>query len=163
MRYILSIALLVIAAAPPALAQNPTETAGASQSTFAESIIANEKQLFEMLKKKDINGFKSLVASDGTVFGRNGRISMTDFNQFVFSPDYTVQSATVEDPQVMMIDKNVAIITYKTTGSQTYKGRSETGTAYASTVWVKRGEKWMAVFHQESMVPAPTAPKSDNK
>jgi hypothetical protein len=59
----------------------------------------------------------------------------------------------VEDPQVMMIDKDAAILTYKSTGTETYQGKTETGISYATTVWVKRGGGWKAIFHQESMVP----------
>ncbi|HKC64988.1 MAG TPA: nuclear transport factor 2 family protein [Pyrinomonadaceae bacterium] len=119
------------------------------------AIVNNEKQIIQTLTKKDASGFKSLIADDAILMGSSGRISIADAIKFLFSPDYSFGGATVEDPQVKMVDANSALLTYKSTGTETYKGQSHTSTAYCTTLWVKRGAKWVAVFHQESeMKPA---------
>ena len=41
-------------------------------------------------------------------------------------------------------------VAYKWTGSGTFAGQPFPSTVYASTVWTKKGDKWIAVFHQES-------------
>jgi uncharacterized protein (TIGR02246 family) len=163
MRRISVIALLILAASIPAPAQNQNKLASTSQSTVAESIITNEKQIFEALKKKDANGFKSVMTNDAIIFGRNGRISIANFSRFVFGPDYSRVSSTVEEPQVMMVEKDVALLTYKTTVTETYRGHTETTTSYASTVWVNKDGKWMAIFHQESKVPESSALSNANR
>lgn len=114
------------------------------------AIVNNEKQIIETLTKKDASGFKSLIADDAILVGSGGRTSAADATKFLLSPDYTLVSATVEDPQVKMVDANTALLTYKSTGTETYKGASHTSTSYCTTLWVKRGAKWVALFHQES-------------
>ena len=114
------------------------------------AIVNNEKQIIEALKKRDANAFKSLVADDALLVGPEGVTTSAEASKFIFAPDYTMVSATVEDPKVKMLDANNAILTYKSTGTEIYKGKSTTMTAYATTLWVKRGGKWMAMFHQES-------------
>jgi uncharacterized protein (TIGR02246 family) len=133
--------------------QKPNNGSNAAASSVAEAIIAREKQVTDALMKKDAKAFNSLVASDGMLNTAQGRMSVADMSKVMFSSDYSLTNATVEDPQVVMIDKDAAILTYKTTGTETYQGHTDTSTAYATTIWVKRGGDWKAIFHQESMMP----------
>jgi hypothetical protein len=41
-------------------------------------------------------------------------------------------------------------VSYKWTGAGTFQGQPMPGTVYASTIWTKKGDKWVATFHQES-------------
>lgn len=148
MKRILVITMLVIAASSSfALVRSATQKAGATE----DALIAQEKQIIESLKKKDSAAFKNLVAEDATLVGPMGVNRAGAVIPMIFSPDYTLESVTVENPQVRMIDKDAALLTYKTTGTESYKGQSETSTGYASTLWVKQGDRWVAMFHQESM------------
>ena len=156
---VFAIALLVMASALLVFGQ---EASGKGQSggsaQIADALTAKEKQITDALIKKDQKTFDSLVASDAFLAGSQGRMTIADFKRMAFGPDWTLTSSTVEDPQVTMISKDVAILTYKSTGSVTYKGQAQSGTSHATTVWVKRGNNWVAVFHQESDVPPSTAP-----
>ena len=147
MKRLLIIATLVIASSSFALVWSANNRAADDAA-----IVNNEKQIVEALKKKDANAFKSLIADDAIIMGSEGRISSADATKFLFSPDYALVSGTVEDPQVKMVDANNALLTYKSTGTETYKGQSRTETAYCTTLWVKRGDKWVEMFHQESAV-----------
>jgi hypothetical protein len=123
-----------------------------SADSMADTLATKERAIIDSITKKDQKAFLSLVSSDGVLSGPRGARRVGDLLTNIFDPDYTLNSATVEDPKVMMIDKDAAVLTYKSTGTETYKGKSETSTAYAVTVWARRGDTWMAVFHQESMV-----------
>jgi uncharacterized protein (TIGR02246 family) len=159
MKRILVVTLLIAAAASLVVAW----AARPGATTTQDAIIANEKQIIEALKKKDAAAFKNLIAPDAMLLGSQGRLAMADFNKVVFGPDYTLVSATVEDPQVKMIDQDAAILTYKSTGTETFKGKTETGTSYASSIWTKHGDKWVAVFHQESLVAPPQTGGEEKK
>lgn len=152
-------AMLMLFVVPVAFGQatnsNPNSSS-AGASSVADVLIAKERQIVDALMKKDAKTFNSLVASDGILNGSQGRMVVADFSKVMFGPDYALSNSTVEDPQVMMIDKDAAILTYKSTGTETFKGHTETATVYATTIWVKRKGDWKAVFHQESMIPPTT-------
>jgi hypothetical protein len=61
-----------------------------------------------------------------------------------------IQSYRISDEKVSWVDANTAIVAYKWTGSGTFAGQPFPSTVYASTVWTKKGDKWIAVFHQET-------------
>ena len=158
MKRIVAAAMLMLFVVAVALGQATTSkpntnSSNAGMSPVAEAIIAREKQVLDALMKKDSKAFYSLVASDGMLNGAQGRMPVADFTKMMFGPDYTLSNATIEDAQVMMIDKDAAILTYKSTGTETIKGQSNAGTSYATTIWAKRKGEWKAIFHQESMIP----------
>jgi hypothetical protein len=160
MKRILIVAVLMMMAATVALGQAANQNSNAAQNKTAtgadaveQTIIAKEKQITEALIKKDAKTFDMLVASDGMLNGADGRIPVSAFKAIAFGPNWTLTSSTVDEPQVIMIDKDAAILTYKSTGSGTFNGKTESGTSYATTIWARRGNEWKAIFHQESMIP----------
>ena len=151
MKRLLALVVLIVAASSLCIIKSGSKSVMPNQ----DAVIAQEKLIIEALKKKDAKAFNDLVAPDAILYGLQGRLPISEFTKFAFGPDYTFGSATMEDAQVKMIDQDAAVLTYKTTGTETFKGESRTSTAYASTIWAKRGGKWVAIFHQESMVNAP--------
>lgn len=159
MKRVFAVALLVMLSATISFGQTKDSkppkksAAAASANPVADAIIAKEKQVTDALIKKDQKAFESLVAPDAILSGADGRMSIKDFKQMAFGPAMSITSSTIDDPQVMMIDKDAAIITYKSTGSGTMNDKPMSGTSYATSIWVKRGNNWVAIFHQESDVP----------
>ena len=66
-----------------------------------------------------------------------------------------ITSWKISDEKVSWVDANTAIVTYKWTGAGTFQGQPFPPATYASTVWTKKGDKWLAVFHQESEAAKP--------
>ncbi|OLE96867.1 MAG: hypothetical protein AUG75_15065 [Cyanobacteria bacterium 13_1_20CM_4_61_6] len=169
MKRIVVVCILMMVAASVAFGQgNRSRTkhrmrASCASATdpVAEMLIAKEKQITEALMKKDTKTFNSLVAGDGFLNTPHGRMNVADFTKVMFGPDYSLSNSTVEDPQVTMIDTDAAILTYKSSGTETYQGSTQTSTSYATTIWVKRGGVWKAIFHQESMS-APSGPSTSS-
>lgn len=151
MKRVLATFVLLLAASSLTFAQT-NKMAAKSKTSMADTLAAKERAIIDSIVKKDRKAFESIVASDGVTSGPMGRMSVADGLKVMFSSDYSLVSATVEDPQVMMIDKDAAILTYKSTGTETYQGKTNTTTAYASTIYARRGAGWKAIFHQESMV-----------
>jgi hypothetical protein len=118
-----------------------------------DAIIEHERQILEAIKKRDANAFKSLVDMNGTEVGSMGARKISEGLSELFSPDLTFAEIKMEDPQVMMLGKDAAILTYKSSGTATMKGKTESGMSFDTTVYAKRGGKWIAVFHQTSEMP----------
>ncbi|MEO6238414.1 MAG: nuclear transport factor 2 family protein [Vicinamibacterales bacterium] len=133
---------LVPAPAYEATAQAP------ERSALDKAVIANERKVGDALMKKDKAAFSSLVSADGWGIDANG---MMKNSEMAASLDQLVlKNYTISDEKVTWVDANTAILAYKWTGSGTVAGQPLPSTVYASTVWTKKGDKWVAVFHQET-------------
>jgi hypothetical protein len=128
----------------PAAAQGPAT----GLSALDKALIANENKVADALMRKDKAAFTALVDPKGWAADGTGFMKVSDFlgglDQLV------IKSYKISDEKVAWVDANTAIVAYKWTGSGTYAGQPFPGTVYASTVWTKRGDKWIAVFHQET-------------
>jgi len=132
----------------------PKTTAGAG--SLEEMIVAQETSIIESVKKGDTEAFKAIVDVNGTVVDSQGIRKIGDVIPELFGPDIKFSEYTLNEPQVRTVDKNTAIIHYKSKVTVTVKGKSYTGSNYETTIFVRRVGKWVAVFHQSSEVaPSP--------
>jgi hypothetical protein len=74
-----------------------------------------------------------------------------------------VKTWKISDEKVTWVDPNTAVVTYKWTGSGTFQGQPFPPNVFASTVWTKKGDKWLAAYHQESEAAKPPAPAPAKK
>lgn len=126
-------------------------------------LIASEKMIMDAISKNDSAGFKNLVSMDGWVVTSRGANKVGDIVQHLFDPNVKTTSYSIEEPKVMMLNPDMALLTYKSMWAGTANGKTESETSYDSTLWVKRNGKWWAVFHQATKVeqpPASTAPET---
>lgn len=153
------VALLVLTSSAPAqTAQDfrkpdqSSQAASASKgmSSVEETIISMEKRAWEAVKARDAKAFSGLFATEGLLADDGGFTTQPAFLQTL--NDLIITDYTLSDVKVMMIDKDAALITYKADAKGSYKGQPfPPNPTYVSTVWSKRGGKWMAVYHQETM------------
>lgn len=142
----------------PAKPKTPTGT-----GSLEEMIIAQEKLIIEAIKKNDVEAFKSLVDVNGTVVNSHGIMKISDVLSMLFDPKVSTTEYTLEDPQVRSIDKNTAIITYKSSQASSMDGKAMTGKSYDTTVFVRRVSKWVAIFHQSSDMAPPETTAAETK
>jgi hypothetical protein len=146
----LMFATIAAAQCGPAKPKTPTGT-----GTLDEMIIAQEKMIIEAIKKNDAEAFKALVDVNGTAVEGHGIMKISEVLPMLFGPKISVSEYTLEDPQVRSIDKNTAIISYKSSSTSSMDGKTVTMKSYDTTVFVRRVSKWVAVFHQSSEMAAP--------
>lgn len=131
----------------------------AAQNTPASDteskIIANEKMVVDAVSKNDSETFKKLVSMDAWVVNEHGVAKVSDVLQFIFDPNVKTTSYSVDEPKVIMLDSDTALITYKSAWAGTNNGKAESETTYDSTIWSKRDGKWVAIFHQATEVAKP--------
>jgi len=143
--------VFTIALAPAALWQTNVK----KKETVERLLIANENRINEAIKKRDLGGFNNLVADDAVTVGSKGVVTAGELTKFLFDARFVLVAFSIEQPQVRMLDGDVALLTYKFTVVTSFDGKKTTGTTYASTIWAKRKSKWVAVFHQEADIPPP--------
>ncbi|HEX8141135.1 MAG TPA: nuclear transport factor 2 family protein [Pyrinomonadaceae bacterium] len=132
----------------------PTATSGgastSSQSRLTESLIAREKEVWELIKKKDIQGFSGYLAEDQLYVTGNGVHTKAETGKGI--AESGPSELSLDEWKVMMINKETALVTYRVTAKGTVNGQAMTRVTRESTVWAKRGGKWLAVFHQDTQV-----------
>jgi len=119
-----------------------------SSGTLDKALIANEKKMNDAFVKGDKAAFAALVAP--TSFSADGNGFMKGSDMLAMFEHVKITSSSISDEKVTWVDPNTAIVSYKWTGAGTVMGQPVPPVTYASTLWTKRGDKWLAVFHQES-------------
>jgi hypothetical protein len=122
--------------------------AAPARSAADSAIIANENKVADALMKKDKAAFTALVAADGWSIDGNGFMKTSEMAAAI--DQLVIKSYKISEEKVAWVDPNTAILAYKWTGSGSFGGQPFPPVVYASTVWTKKGDKWVAVFHQET-------------
>jgi hypothetical protein len=121
-------------------------------SSSADDLEAKERQILEALKKGDMQAFGNLLADDAIEVTDHGVNSKAQIIETLKGA--TLLEYTMTDAKVTPIDKDASLFTYRTKGKFSAHGQEGAFDALATTVWVKRGGKWLAFFHQETPVMA---------
>ena len=132
----------------------PQQQSGSNISD--EEMIAREKQIWETLKQRNYKAFADMLAEDQFEITPNGSHDKAATLTQVQGTDFS--GAQLSDFKVIKIDKDAAIVAYLVKGP--IPAFSIAGERH-STVWANRNGKWLAVFHQSTLVsgtPPVTAP-----
>ena len=149
-----TLAILALTSGATTIAQDvnePTQQAprpAASANTLDKALIANERKLNDLVAKGDQAGFLALIAPGAWSADAGGFMKVSDFAPLM--SQLKLSNWTITDEKVSWVDATTAIVTYKRTGTGTFQGQPVDSPTYASTVWTKKGDKWLAVYHQES-------------
>jgi hypothetical protein len=163
------VSLLIFAfacAAPPTndvatnRAANVAAEKPAAMAMTEADAIAKEKAIWETIRVKDYEAFGSMLASD--------QIEVLDvgINDKAASiagvKDFEPSEVVFSDWKYVPIDKDAFVVVYTANMKGKYKGKEfEPQSVRASSAWVARDGKWVAIFHQECPVkPATPAPAS---
>lgn len=165
MKRILFAAALLVAATTPAFAQatqsTPSQPAAAQRAgEVKQTLIDLEKGAWEAWKKKDAAYFESFLSDDTVQVGAGGVGRKAQIVKGIGESTCDVKSYTVGDIDVVMLNVDTAILTYSATQDATCGGAAEPSPVWASSVFVRRGGKWLAAFHQETPAQRPAQPQT---
>ena len=144
---------------------NSSPVRSAAPLTEADAI-AKEKQIWDTIKNKDYNAFGNTLTDDfinvasDAVYDKAGSISGLKG----FEPS----EITFADWKFVPIDKDAGVVTYTVNIKGKFNGEELSPTPVrASSAFVNRDGKWLAIYHQGSevmkMPPPPPAPASKAK
>jgi hypothetical protein len=152
----------------------PTETTNTAPTTNANMMatkpavtmlseadaIAKEKAAWDALKNKDYDGFGAMLATDVI------NVSSTGIDDKAATIDglkgFQPTELTFSDWKVVPIGKTGAVVSYTAAVTIMAEGKPAPPESFrATTAWVNRDGKWLAVYHQDSPVKPPMpAPKT---
>jgi hypothetical protein len=118
-------------------------------------LVALEKRAFEAWKNKDRAFFEDHMSEAGQYLDLNGVGGKAQYVKAIIDNNCTVSTYSLDNSKVTMLSKDVALLTYRYAHDAVCGGNPEASPLWASTVYVKRGGKWLIAFHQE--IPAAQA------
>ena len=128
----------------------PAKTKGKamSQASPDKALIDMEKALWEIVKNKQVDAFRKYFADGYSGVSSDG---VKDINQELEGVrNVDLKQYSLADTKVVFPNKDTAVLTYKVTVEGSYQGQDISGIYYASSVWVNKGGKWLAVLHTEA-------------
>ena len=166
------VSLFIVAAAcstaPPANVNTNANMANANKAADMKStgavsesdIIAKEKSGWDLIKKKDWDGFGKLLASDYLEVLDDGVHDKA--KTLTAIKDFELSDVTFDNWKMLPIDKDAVIITYTATVKGTFKNEAVPPGPYReAAVYVNRNGEWLAAFYQETLsrtAPPPPSP-----
>jgi len=133
-----------------------------SSAPTKEDLMALDKQANEAWKNHDTKFFETFLDDKFSGYGMKGRWDKAGALKGIAEHKCDVKGFTLDDTQMKVISPEVAVLTYKVTTDGTCEGH-KIEPARSSTVFVKRGDKWMGAYHSETTIVEPKAPASSDK
>jgi hypothetical protein len=119
-----------------------------SQSSHDKALIDRERELWEIVKNKQVDAFRKYYADNYSGVSSDG---VKDINQEVEGVrNVDLKNYSLSDTKVVFPNKGTAVLTYKVSVEGSYQGQDISGVYYASSVWVNQGGKWLAILHTEA-------------
>ncbi len=152
----LLVLIAVCVLAGNAFAQKPataTKTKTAAQpAAVDQALITKEKELWEAWKNHNAAPFKESLAENAVLVDESGIRDKARFLEELPKQGCQANKVSLEDFKVTMLDSDSPALTYKVTVDGACKGKP-VPVAQASSVYTKRGGKWLIALHQESALP----------
>ncbi len=138
-----TIVLAVLLSAVPMFAE--------SNQAVENSLKTKEQAGWQAWKDQDPKAFQDMIPDDAV----NIAAGMMEHGKQAILKDLSsgtcsVNSFSLSDFSFQWIDKDAVMLTYTATQDATCNGKKQPGKVIASSLWVKKGGKWMSPFHQET-------------
>jgi len=126
------------------------------------NVMSIEKSLWEAWKNKQTDAFQQHLTDNSVGVSpmgvQSGKAQM--IKEMTETP-CDVRSFSLSDWQVHEITPETMIVTYKAKQDATCQGNKVPAEVVASSVYVKKGEKWLAASHFETPVMQPQTMKAE--
>lgn len=117
-----------------------------------------ERAFWDAMKKRDGKLARDLTDQTCIVVGASGvgEVERGALGQMVEQAKWQIEKFELSpNVHVRMVGDDVAILAYQVDEKLLVDGKSETLTAYDSSVWVRKLGKWVCVLHTESLAGDP--------
>jgi ketosteroid isomerase-like protein len=113
-----------------------------------EQIIAQERAGLDALKTGDLAKFGASIAEDAVFVDAHGPATKAEIMEH--TAEFRLHDYTMSDVRFIPLSSESGMIIYLVTESGTSHGKDFSARAYVSSLWRKRGGKWLCEFSQET-------------
>lgn len=127
--------------------------------TDPKTIMELENKFWQSIVDKDTDASVAMLAEKSLVTGAQGLALLThdDYRGMAKQGEklWKLKSFKFDDVKVAFPADDVAVIAYKVTEEMEVEGKPLTLKAADATTWVRKGGKWLAALHTESVLGDP--------
>lgn len=133
---------------------NTNTTKPTAAAPTAEALVALDKQANEAYLKSDSKFFEGMLSDKFVMYEGGQRMDKAAVIKMIAGNKCDVKTWKLEDPQLARIDADTYVLSYKgtfdgTCGGNDSKSMKLPSPVRAASLWVRSGEKWLAVYHGE--------------
>ncbi len=146
----------------PAANNSKTAPANAAAKPAAaaptkEALMTLEKGGWEAWKNRDTKWSEENYSAKGVGFSSTGRQDKAAMIKAMADAKCDIKSYSLSDDNMRMIGPDVAVLTFKGTQDGTCDGKKVPAAVWASSVYIREGDKWKALIYMENPVVDPNA------
>jgi ketosteroid isomerase-like protein len=170
-------AVLMAACGAPATNTNTITNTNATKPTAAapttDALLALDRQANEAYIKGDSKFFEGMLSDKFVMYEGGQRIDKPAVIEMIAGNKCDVKTWNLDDPHLARIDADTYVLSYRGTFDGTCAGPDGASMKVpspvrAASIWVRNGDKWLAVYHSEVRIvdpknatkAAPAAPAS---
>ena len=127
------------------------QTTMSESNEVKEHLIKLEKQSWEAWKNRDSKFFQDFLSDDHVEVGFGGLTNKAQVVAVVGSTVCTVKSYKLDHFEMKMLDKDTALLTYWEE-QDTVCNTQVPLPCWVSSLYMKRGDKWLNVFYQQTQI-----------
>jgi len=124
------------------------DAARASTDALRDEIVAQERAGLDALKTGDLTAFANSTADDAIFVDAAGAASKEQVMKNVAG--FRLSDYSMSDVRFVALSADSGMIVYRITETGTSHGKEFAAKAIVSSLWVRRGGKWMCMFSQET-------------
>jgi hypothetical protein len=142
---------VVFAVAALALASSLSgQGAPPDNGVLKETLVGLEKQSWEAWKNHDGKFFEEFLSDDHVEVGFGGPVGKAAVVKTVAGTACDVKSYTVDKFELALFDSETALLTYHAAQDTTCGGKPVPSPVWVSSLYSKRGDRWLNVLYQQS-------------
>jgi hypothetical protein len=123
-----------------------------------DDFVRLEKEYWDSIRKRDSKRAVNLTDETSVLVGPEGiaELHRDALGPLIENPPYELLDFELDEKNahVRMLGDDVAIVAYPVKEDMRFGGKDLHLEAYDSTVWVRRGENWVAALHTETIAGA---------
>ena len=124
-----------------------------------DALVAIEKASWEAWKNRDVKAFGDVISEKAIGFNpATGRQDKAAMIKSFTDAKCEVKSYSFADEQMSMVGNDVAVLTFKAQQDYTCDGKAGPKDVWASSVYVREGDKWKSYLYIENAVVDPKSP-----
>jgi hypothetical protein len=120
----------------------------APDDSLQQQIVAKEREELDALKSGDRQAFANLLADEALFLDTNG--SATKAEVVEHTAEFRLTDYTMDGIKFVPVSPASGMLLYKIVEGGNSHGRNFSATVYVSALWVKRGNRWVCLFSQET-------------
>jgi Domain of unknown function (DUF4440) len=126
----------------------------APASEIKKLLVGLERESWAAWKERNAQFYRTFLSEDHVEVYGTGVLDKNAVLQTVGSAACEVRSYVVDSFELHMLDATTALLTYRAAQDTSCGGHPVPSPAWVSSLYLKRGDRWLNVFYQQSPTPS---------